>query len=60
MLDNVNIGVAIRYGGSQADEYYWKARRRIAFNAKYKTKVGNKSSLSFRLQYQSGTKEQDP
>ena len=60
VLDDVDLGVALRVGGSQADEHQWEARRRFAFNAKYKTKVGDKSSLSFRLQYQSGTKGTGP
>ena len=50
VLDDVNLGAAIRVGGSQTDEYHWESRLRLAFNAKYKTKVGDKSSLSFRLQ----------
>ena len=60
VLDDVNLGAAIRVGGSQTDEYHWESRLRLAFNAKYKTKVGGKSSLSFRLQYQSGTKGVGP
>ncbi len=60
VLDDVNLGVAIRVGGSQTDEYQWETRRRITFNAKYKTKVGETSSLAFRIQYQSGTKGKGP
>ena len=60
VLDDVNLGLIIRAGCSQTDEYHWETRSRFAFKAKYKTKIGDNSSLSFRLQYQSGTKGAGP
>ena len=38
------------------NEYQWEPQRRVAANAKFKYSLGDKSSISLRLQYQSGYK----
>ena len=52
----LNLSLAFRGGASMTNEYQWEPQRRIATNARYKKGLGDKASISIRLQYQSGHK----
>ena len=56
VVDGLNVNIAFRGGASRTDEYQWEPQRRFAANTKYKLGLGDKSSISMRLQYQSGYK----
>ena len=56
VADGLNVNLAFRGGASNTNEYQWEPQRRVAANIRYKQSLGDKSSISVRLQYQSGYK----
>ena len=60
VVDDLNILMAFRGGASMTDEFQWEPQRRGAITAKYKKGVGENSSVSIRLQGQTGHKGTRP
>ena len=56
VANGLNLSLAFRGGASMTNEHQWEPQRRIATNARYKKGLGDKASISIRLQYQSGHK----
>ena len=56
VLKDITASVALRVGASSTEEYQWESQRRVAGALRYKNSLNKKSSLSIRLQGQTGLK----
>ena len=56
VLKDIKASVALRGGASCTGEYLWEPQRRVAGALRYKNSLNKKSSLSIRLQGQTGMK----